>query len=139
MNTGEYISIPERARDLLTGMKIGYMSTVRPDGHLSTVPVGVVREGDVLKISTLSDRQKVRNLEADTRITVCVPDPEDPRRYVEIRGVADLVDDTDRSYIDSFARQYMGVDRYPYDPPGSSRTTITVRARRVSMPKVQGS
>jgi len=106
---------------------------------MSVVPVGVVRDGDVLRISTLSDRQKVRNLESDPRITVCIPDPENPRRYVEIRGVAELADDDDRAYIDSFAREYMGVDKYPYDPPGATRTTITVRAERVSMPKVHGS
>lgn len=106
---------------------------------MSVVPVGVVREGDVLKISTLSDRQKVHNLEIDPRITVCIPDPENARRYVEIRGVAELADDVDRAYIDSFAREYMGVDKYPYDPPGATRTTITVRAERVSIPKVHGS
>lgn len=33
----------------------------------------------------------------------------------------------------------MGVDKYPYDPPGATRTTITVRAERVSIPKVHGS
>jgi PPOX class probable F420-dependent enzyme len=139
LSADDDLRIPERARELLKGLRIGYISTMRPDGHMSVVPVGVVREGDVLKISTLSDRQKVRNLEQDSRITVCVPDPENPRSYVEIRGAAELADDVDRAYIDSFARQYMGVDTYPYDPPGATRTTITVRAERVSMPKVHGS
>lgn len=138
MSGDDNLPIPDRARDLLTGLRIGYISTMRPDGRMSVVPVGVVREGDVLKISTLSDRQKVRNLERDPRITVCVPDPENARHYVEIRGVAELADDTDRVYIDSFARQYMGIAKYPYDPPGAARTTITVRAKRVSMPKVHG-
>ncbi len=139
MSADNDVPLPDRARELLTGLRIGYVSTLRPDGHMSVVPVGIVREGDVLKISTLSDRQKVRNLEGDPRITVCIPDPENARRYVEIRGVAELADDIDRAYIDAFAREYMGVDKYPYDPPGATRTTITVRAERVSMPKVQGS
>lgn len=139
MNADRGLPIPERARELLSGLQIGYISTMRPDGRMSVVPVGIVREGDVLKISTLSDRQKVRNLEHDPRITVCVSDPANARHYVEIRGVAELADDIDRTYIDAFAREYMGVDKYPYDPPGAARTTITVRAERVSMPKVHGS
>jgi PPOX class probable F420-dependent enzyme len=139
VSTDSDLPLPDQARELLTGLRIGYMSTMRPDGHMSVVPVGVVREGDVLKISTLSNRQKVRNLESDPRITVCVPDPENARHYVEIRGVAELADDVDRAFIDSFAREYMGVDKYPYDPPGATRTTITVRAKRVSMPEVHGS
>jgi PPOX class probable F420-dependent enzyme len=132
------IAIPDRAREILTGLRIGYMATVRPDGRMSVVPVGVILDGDVLRISSLSDRRKVRNLRQDPRITVCVPDPDNLRRYVEIRGVAELADDTDRSYIDWFARNYMGVDKYPYDPPGAARTTITVRAEHVSTPKVHG-
>ena len=72
---------------------------MRPDGHMSVVPVGVVRDGDVLKISTLSDRQKVRNLKRDPRITVCVADPANPQRYVEVRGIAELADDIDRADI----------------------------------------
>ena len=140
MSADKRVAIPAGAREIFNGMmRVGYMSTMRPDGRMSVVPVGVVLDGDELKISTLSDRKKVRNLEHDSRITVCVPDPDNPRRYVEIRGVAELADDVGREYIDSFARKYMGVDKYQYDPPGAARTTITVRAERVSMPKVHGS
>ncbi|HXY26954.1 MAG TPA: pyridoxamine 5'-phosphate oxidase family protein, partial [Acidimicrobiales bacterium] len=84
-------------------------------------------------------RQKVRNLERDPRIAVCVPDPDDGRRYVEIRGTAELADDTDRSFVDWMARTYMGRDEYPYEPRDVPRTVITVRPERVSMPKVHGS
>jgi PPOX class probable F420-dependent enzyme len=129
----------ERALAVLTGMRIGYIATVRPDGRLSVVPVGVVREDDVLKISTPTSTYKVRNLRLDPRITVCVPDPERPTEYVEIRGVAELADDTDRTFIDGIARQYMNLDEYPHEPRSQARTTITVHPEQVSMPRVQGS
>lgn len=133
------VAIPERALEILKGLRVGYMSSVRPDGHLSVVPVGVVVDGETLKISTQTRRQKVKNLERDPRITVCVPDPEDPRRYVEIRGTAELADDTDRAFIDWVARTYMGRDEYPYEPRDVARTIVTVRPERVSMPTVHGS
>jgi PPOX class probable F420-dependent enzyme len=131
--------LPERARALLTGMKIGYIATSRPDGRMSVVPVGVVREGDLLKISAPTSTYKVRNLHLDPRITICIPDPEHPTNYVEIRGVAELADDADRQFIDWIAREYMGVDEYPHEARTVQRTVITVRAEHVSMPRVHGS
>jgi PPOX class probable F420-dependent enzyme len=115
------------------------MATARPDGQLSVVPVGIVREGDLLKISTPTRTKKVRNLQRDARITVCIPDPERGAAYVEIRGVAELTDDTDRAFIDWIAREYMGADEYPHEPRTVGRTIITVHAEHVSMPPVHGS
>lgn len=134
------VPIPERARDIFTvsNMAIGYMSTNRPDGRMSVVPVGVVLDGDVVKISSLKDRKKIRNLELDPRITVCVAHAQDPTHYIEIRGTAELADDVDHAFINWIAKTYMGFDEYPYDPPGSERAIITVRAEYVSVPKVHG-
>ena len=131
--------IPERARTILTGLRVGFVATTRPDGQLSVVPVGVMLDGDVLRISTPSDTFKVRNLRADPRVAVCVADPQDARHYVEVRGTAELADDVDRIFIDRIAREYMGADEYPYESRDVSRTIITVHPTRISMPRVHGS
>jgi hypothetical protein len=55
---------------------------------------------------------------------------------VEVRGTAELVDDTDRAVIDGIARVYMGVDRYPFDEPGQERVTVVVHAEQVSAPRI---
>jgi PPOX class probable F420-dependent enzyme len=133
------VVLPERARALLTGIRVGYMATQRPDGRMSVVPVGVVRDGDVLKISTPSWTYKVRNLQRDPRITVCIPDPGRPTDYVEVRGVAELADDTDRAFIDWIAREFMHEDAYPHEPRTVRRTVITVHPEHISMPEVHGS
>jgi PPOX class probable F420-dependent enzyme len=132
-------SILSPAQDILTGLRVGYMATLRADGRIAVVPVGVVRDGDGLRISSPAHTVKIRNLERDPRITVCVPDPQDGRRYVEIRGTAELVDDTDRSFVNWIAREFMGVDEYPYEPPSVQRKIIVVHPERVSMPGVHGS
>jgi PPOX class probable F420-dependent enzyme len=131
--------IPERARSILTGLRVGFVATTRPDGQLSVVPVGVMLDGDVLRISTPSDTFKVRNLRADPHVAVCVADPQDARHYVEVRGTAELADDVDRSFIDWIAREYMGADEYPYESRDVGRTVITVHPTRISMPRVHGS
>ena len=41
-------------------------------------------------------------------MTVCIPDPDNPTRYVEIRGIAEVAEDVGRSYVNYIAREYMG-------------------------------
>jgi len=115
---------------------VGFLTTLRPDGHLSTNPVAVMlRDGEVW-VSTTKDRRKYRNLVADARVTVCVMDRNNPNRYVEVRGRAELVDDPDRVVIDELFRLLTGGDRYPFDRPGQERVTIVVKAEQVSAPAI---
>jgi PPOX class probable F420-dependent enzyme len=121
---------------LLSGTPIAFMTTMRPDGRMSTNPVGMLFDGEHVRISTTADRKKVRNLQADDRITVCVVQPGNLNRYVEIRGRAVLETDDDRSFIDAIAQRYMGVDRYPFDKEWQQRITITVIPEAISAPDI---
>jgi len=138
MDDNDDVPIPEPARELLTGMRIGYLSTSRRDGHLGAVPVAVVRDGDVVKISSPAATEKVRSLRSDPRVALCVPDPANVTRYVEIRGVADVDDDVDRAFINWVAREFMGEDEYPHESPNVKRVVVTIHPRNISMPHVQG-
>ena len=138
MDDTDDVPLPELARELLTGMRIGYLSTVRRDGHLGVVPVGVVRDGDLIRFSSQEATEKVRSLRSDARVTLCVPDPADVTRYVEIRGVAELRHDDDRAFIDWVAREFMGMDEYPHEPAHVRRVVVTIHPRRISMPRVHG-
>jgi PPOX class probable F420-dependent enzyme len=92
----------------------------------------VLWDGDTLRFSTGKSRRKVRNLRLDDRVTVCIPDPKNPVRYLEIRGHAEIADDADRGFINRIAREFMGMETYPYDPPGFERVTVTIRIAQVS-------
>ena len=128
--------IPDRARPLLEGRPIAFMTTMRPDGRMSTNPVAIVYDGTTLKISTTTSRRKYRNLQADDRITVCAVQPGNLNRYVEIRGRAVLEPDSDRTFVDAMAKQYMDVDHYPFDQPGDERVVITIVPDSVSCPSI---
>jgi PPOX class probable F420-dependent enzyme len=136
----ETISIPQEVLDLFDGrLRIGYVSTARPDGNLSVVPVGVMLQDSKIRISSRTKTNKVRNLKANPHIAVCVTDPEDPRRYAMITGAAELADDVDRVFVDWLARTHMGHDEYPYEGRDVPRTVITIRPERFTMPVVHGS
>ena len=93
---------------------------------------------DLLLISSQAHTEKVRSLRREPRATLCVVDPADATRYVEIRGVAEVVDDVDRTFINWIAREFMGADEYPHEPLSVPRVVITVHPRRVTVPAVHG-
>ena len=128
--------IPEYARALLEGTPIAFMTTMRPDGRMSTNPVSLLFDGTHVRVSTVTTRRKHRNLLADSRVTICVVQPGNLNRYVEIRGRAVIEPDPDRAFINAMARQYMNADEYPFDRPGDERVVITVIAERVSSPRI---
>ena len=128
--------IPDHILDIFADKPVGIITTVRPDGLLSTNPVAVtLRDGEVW-VSTTKDRRKHRNLLVDPRVTLCVLDRNNPNRYVEIRGHAELVDDPDRAVIDAIFHELTGGDRYPFDAPGQERVTIVVHAEQISAPRI---
>jgi PPOX class probable F420-dependent enzyme len=132
----EGVPIPTQFHSLLSGTPVAFMTTMRPDGRMSTNPVAMIFDGSHVRISTTADRRKIRNLSADDRVTVCVVQPGNLNRYVEIRGRAVLEPDDDRTFIDSIAQRYMGADRYPFDKQWQQRITVTVIAEAVSAPDV---
>ncbi len=128
--------IPAYVDDILADKPTAYLATMRSDGRMSVTPMAVMYDGEHLLLSTTKDRMKYRNLLADDRVTVCVPHRNNPNRYVEVRGRASLIDDTDRSFINSIAKAYMNVDVYPFDRPGQERVVLRVFAEQVSAPRI---
>ena len=128
--------IPASHSDILDAKCFAHVATLRPDGQLSNHPVCLIWDGKHVRFSTTKGRRKYRNLRADPRIAVSVTDLENPWRYLEIRGRAELEDDVDRAFINRIARKYMGQDEYPFDRPGDERVTVTVHAEQVSVAHV---
>jgi PPOX class probable F420-dependent enzyme len=128
--------LSDHVRALLDGTPIAFMTTMRPDGRMSTNPVSMLYDGKRLRVSTVRSRKKVRNLVADERVTLCVVQPGNLNRYVEIRGRGVVEPDVDRAFINEIARVYMGVDEYPFDAPGDERVVVTVIPEQVSAPLV---
>ena len=130
------VEIPGYVLDIFDDKPVAYLTTIRPDGRLSTNPVAVLLHDGQAWVSTTKDRKKYRNLVEDSRVTVCVVHRNNPNRYVEIRGRAELVDDPNSEVINEVARVYMGADRYPFDQEGQERVTIVVHAEQVSAPRI---
>ena len=123
--------IPESHYDIVKGNNYAQVAMVMPDGTLANNVVAFVWDGEYVRFSTLKSRQKYRNLANDQRVCLCIVDPANPWRYLEIRGRVEISEDTDRRFINSIAKKYMKQDIYPFDQPGDERITFTVIPLRV--------
>ena len=120
-------AIPEGYRDLLESKALAHVATIGPDGEPQVNPVWFgTQDGDIL-FSQTTTRQKIRNLQRDSRIALSIVDPENDYRYLEIRGRVVRVDpDPDKAFIDSMAQKYLGQEKYPWNRPGDERVVMVV-------------
>jgi len=120
-------SLPSEFEDLFQKKAFGHLATLMPYGQPQSTPVWIDREGQNVSINTTSDRQKLENIERDPRVSVSIQDPEDPYRYLEVRGrvVETSKADADEQ-IDRLAQRYLGKDRYPWRVDGEERVKILI-------------
>lgn len=107
--------IPESHVDIFESEAFAHLSTVMPDGTPHTTPVWVDhRDREVVLVNTARGRQKERNIRRNPKVGLSVTAPDDPYRYVSVRGEATLVEEGAVDHIDSLAQRYMDVDEYPH-------------------------
>jgi len=78
--------IPEKYRDLFSKRAFASLGTIMPDGRPQVTPVWCDVEGDLVIFNSAKGRQKDRNVRRDPRVALAIVDPDNPYRYLEIRG-----------------------------------------------------
>lgn len=119
-------------RDLFTKKSFATIATVMPDGTPQVTPVWIDSDGQNLLVNSARGRVKDRNLERNAAVAVAILDPENPYRYVQVRGVVvSAVEAGADEHIDALARRYLGTD-YPYRQPGEVRVLYKIRPTSVN-------
>ena len=125
--------IDEKYLDLLESTALAHVATLGPDGEPQVNPVWFGWDGEFVRFSNTTNRQKFRNVQRDPRIALSIVDPNNPYRYLEIRGqVVAIEPDPELDFINSMAKKYLGQDRYPWQRPGDERVVIVVRPERTT-------
>ena len=63
-----------------------YLATVMPDGSPQVTPVWFDTDGEYILVNTNEGRVKDRNMKARPQVAMNIQDPNDPYRYLGIRG-----------------------------------------------------
>ena len=114
-------TFPENYLDLFDKKAFGSFTTIMPDGSPQTSPVWVDYQNGHIWVNSAEGRQKDKNVRRDARVAVAIIDPDNPYRYVEVRGkVNEITNDGADTHIDKMAKKYLGQEKYPYAQPGES-------------------
>jgi len=109
------------------------LATIMPDGTPQVTPVWFDYHGGRVRVNTAKGRVKARNLKPGAPVALSILDPDNPYRYVQIRGrVANATETGADAHIDSLAKKYLGKDQYPFRRPGEVRIMYEIEPMSVS-------
>ncbi len=119
-------------RDIFDKTTFCHVATVGKDGTPQVTPVWCEFDGTHIVFNTARGRVKDKNLAKNPRVAVTASDPDNPYRYVQVRGrVAEITEQGADAHIDKLAKKYLGQDRYPGRKPGEVRMIVKILPERV--------
>jgi PPOX class probable F420-dependent enzyme len=124
-------NVPDSHRDLLDA-PVATLATVGADGRPQLSAVWFLADGDNVRVSLNTSRQKTKNLTKNSAATLFILDTANPARYLELRGDAKIAPDADYVFADQVGAKYGGVDLRSRDQPGESRVVVTIEPVRVN-------
>src|SRR6266702_7451614 len=100
--------IPDAFLDLLQQKKaFANLATIMPDGSPQVTPVWFDYQDGVIRVNTAKGRVKARNMKTGVPVALAIMDPDNPYRYLQVRGLVGRVIETGAdAHIDALAKKY---------------------------------
>ncbi len=124
--------IEGRAREILEAPNAAHVAIPRADGSIQSVIVWADLEDGDVTLNSAVGRAWPANLQRAGRATVTMLADGNAMEWVSVEGTVRSVSTEDADeHIDSLAKKYLGVDRYPYRSPDEQRIKFTLSPTRV--------
>ena len=124
-------AIPENFKDLFKKKAFAHVATMMTDGTPHVSPVWCEFDGNHILLNSARDRVKDKNMRRNKHVALSVQDPDNPYRYIGVRGeVVEVTENGAEAHIDHLAQKYTG-DVYKNRKPGEVRVTYKIRPDRV--------
>jgi PPOX class probable F420-dependent enzyme len=118
--------LPSSHLDLLERPVLGHLATVDRDGRPQVNPVWFLFDGRRLLLSVKGDTSKLRNMRDNHWIALSILDPENPFRYLELRGnVISFELFKTLTFVNQLSQKYTGAD-FSGGHAGEERYKVTV-------------
>ena len=125
--------LPDKYADLFKKKAFANLSTLNRDGSPQVTPVWVDFDGKYVRVNSALGRLKDKNIRHDPRVALSIQDPDNPYRYLEVRGkVSEITQKGADEHIDSLAQKYLGVAKYPHRRPGEVRVLYKIEPQKFS-------
>ena len=102
---------PESHLDLLERPLFAHFGTVTADGAPLVNPMWFLWDADagVIRMTHTNNRHNFRYLRREPRVALCIVDPDDGYRYLQVRGVLEQVeDDPTGAFYQTLQQRYRG-------------------------------
>ncbi len=108
------------------------LGTLMSDGSPQVTPVWFDYDGHHIRVNSALGRVKDKNIRRDPRVSLSIQDPDNPYRYIQIRGkVVDITQSGADDHIDSLALKYLGQPKYPYRQANEVRVLYKIELEKV--------
>lgn len=128
------IELSDHFTRILSAPVFGHLGTLRRDGSVQVNPMWFEFDADsqTIRFTHTTKRAKFRNLQADPRMTLEVLDPENPLRYVEVRGrLIEAIPDPEGDFYVHLGRRYGDSDAHaPNDK--ADRVILVMQVEKVN-------
>jgi PPOX class probable F420-dependent enzyme len=86
-----------------------FLATIMPDRSPQVTPVWFSTDGQHILVNSAKGRVKDSNIRSRPRVSLAIPDPENPYRYLQIRGrVVEVTTEGAEEHIQKLAMTYTG-------------------------------
>jgi PPOX class probable F420-dependent enzyme len=133
------MALDEDVVRLAKGANLATVVTLMPNGQPQALLTWVDTDGEHLLINTEPQRQRVKNIVRDDRMTVLIHAADDPWDWAEVRGrvTATVSGQKARDHVDTLSRKYVGTEyRNPIGQEG--RVILVLEPTKVNTPKILG-
>jgi PPOX class probable F420-dependent enzyme len=125
--------VPDKYADLFKKKAFANLGTLMRDGSPQVTPVWFDYDGKHVRVNSALGRVKDKNIRRDPRVSLSIQDPENPYRYLEVRGkVVDITQNGADDHINSLSQKYLGNPVYPFRQPGEVRVLYKIEPEKFS-------
>lgn len=130
--------IPDVFHDLLESTAFAFVSTLGKTGEPQVTPVWFLWTGSRIQIGLTPATQKYVNLVRDQRIAIAIAHPDNPYRYLEVRGhIGPLEPDVDDAVFNAISTKYTG-GPFSLEDEGTARFVAAVIVDRYTFQDSDG-
>lgn len=96
-----------KRRNLLEAALYGHLGTIRPNDTVQVTPMWYEFDGEHVRFTHSTKRQKYRNLHHNPSMALSVVDPDVPYHYIEVAGhLAEIIPDPTGSFYVRLQNRY---------------------------------
>jgi PPOX class probable F420-dependent enzyme len=125
--------IPQKYVDLFDKKAFGHLATIMPDGTPQVTPVWVDYDGKHVRFNSARGRVKDKNVRSNAQVAISMQDPDNPYRYLEIRGrVVEITETGADDHANKLSQKYVGKPVYTKRSPSEVRVLYKVEPQKVT-------